>query len=246
MSRYGPAAILGFLLTSGVAVASTVPPGSFSEGGTIYVSATALDFGLFLEPPPGDQLGYIQLPTTGGFSGLTATELIGISNLNLASATVTSTDVNFDSAEPDWITLPDGIDLSLTDIPINTSVPVCSSLSNEDAEGTLCRAYASSPIVLEQGPSGVTAILNVNGDAYFASSPTTVTGYDGKLSADFTGTEGTISGLLATFEATGSITTGYSGTFSTVPEPATLPLLAFGLSIIAVAAMRSRKKVTNS
>jgi hypothetical protein len=248
ISRNGLGVALGFLLASGMAHANTVNAGSFSESGTIYVSTTMLDFGLFTVPPPGDQLASIDLPTTGAFSDLTATEQIGIGNLNLASATVTSTDINFDGGEPDWITLPDGIDLSLTSIPINTGVPVCGSLGNENAPGTLCRAYATSPIVLEQGPSGVTAILNLVGDAYYTSSPTTLTAYDGKLSANFTGSEGTISGLLATFDSVGSVTTGYSGTFSTVPEPVTLPILAIGLLIIALAAKvtTSRKKVTNS
>jgi hypothetical protein len=85
------------------------------------------------------------------------------------------------------------------------------------------------------------------GDAYYTSSPTTLTAYDGKLSANFTGSEGTISGLLSTFNADGSITTGYSGTFSTVPEPVTLPILAVGLLMIALTAKvrTSRNKVTN-
>jgi hypothetical protein len=248
ISRTGLGVVLGCLLASGMALANTVTAGSFSESGTIYVSTTMLDFGLFTEPPPGDQLASIDLPTTGAFSDLTATEQIGMGNLDLASATVTPTDINFDGAEPDWITLPDGIDLSLTNIPINTAVPICSSLANENAPGTLCRAYATSPIVLEQGPSGVTAILNLLGEAYYTSSPTMLTAYDGKLSANFTGSEGTISGLLSTFNADGSVTTGYSGTFSAVPEPVTLPILAIGLLMIGLAAkvMTNRKKVTNN
>jgi hypothetical protein len=249
ISRYGPGIVLGFFLASSMAVASTVSAGTFSESGSIYVSTTMLDFGLFVLPPPGDQLASIDLPTTGAFSDLTATEEIGIGNLNLASATVTPTDISFGSTEPDWITLPDNIDLSLTNIPINTAVPVCTGTSADNVPGTLCRAYATSPIVLEQGASGVTAILDVNGDAYYTSSPTTLTAYSGKLSADFTGSEGTITGLLSTFATAGSITTGYTGTFSTVgtvPEPATLPAMAFGLLLIGFAVKKTRKKVTNS
>lgn len=247
IGRYGLGVLLGFLLASGAAIANTVAPGSFSESGTIYVSTTLLDFGLFGDPPPGDQLGSIDLPTTGAFSDLTATEQIGIANLSLSSATVTPTDINFGSSEPDWITLPDGIDLSLINIPINTTVPVCTGTVADDTPGTLCRAYATSPIVLEQGASGVTAILDVNGDAYYTSSPSTLTAYDGKLSADFTGSEGTITGLLSTFESDGSIVTGYSGTFSTTPEPATLPALVVGVFLIGLVAKRTtaRNKVTN-
>jgi hypothetical protein len=249
ISRYGPGIFLGFLLTTGAAVASTVSSGTFSESGSIYVSTSMLDFGLFTLPPPGDQLASIDLPTTGAFSDLTPTEQIGIANLDLGSATITPTDISFGSGEPDWITLPDNIDLSLTSIPINTAVPVCTGTAADDVPGTLCRAYATSPIVLEQGPSGVTAILNVEGDAYYTSSPSTLTAYDGKLSADFTGSDGTITGLLSTFETTGSITTGYTGTFGTVgavPEPGTLPLMAGGLLLIGLAAKVTRKKVTNS
>jgi len=239
-SRPSLGVFLGFLLTCGAAVASTVTPGTFSESGSIYVSATALDFGLFSLPPPGDQEADIDLPTTGSFSDLTATELIGIGNLNLSSATVTPTNISFGSSETDWITLPDGIDLSLLNIPINTAVPVCTGTAADDAPGTLCRAYATSPIVLEQGASGVTAILDVDGDAYYTSSPSTLTAYDGKLSANFTGADGTISGLLGSFEANGSVVTGYSGTFATAPEPQTLPLLAVGLFAIALVARKIR------
>jgi hypothetical protein len=248
ISRQGLGTVLGFLLASGAAFASTVTSGTFSESGTIYVSTTALEFGLLTLPPPGDELASINLPTTGAFSGLTATEHIGIDNLDLSSATVTPSDINFDSTEPDWITLPDGIDLSLTSIPINTAVPVCSGTASEDAVGNLCRAYASSPIVLEQGSSGVTAILNVDGEAYYTTSPDDLTAYTGKLSADFTGTEGTISGLIGQFETSGDIVTGYTGTFSTVPEPATIPVVAVGLLVIGFVArkkIKARNQVTN-
>jgi len=232
--------ILGLALASGAAFAGPVGAGSFSAGGTVYVSTTALDFGLLSQPPPGDQIASINLPTTGVFSYLTATEQIGMGNLNIGAATDTGTDLNFDGAEPDWITLPGGIDLSLTDIPINTAVPVCSSISNPDATGTLCRAYAASPIVLEQGPSGVTATLNLQGNAYYTTSPSTLTPYSGKFSADFTGSEGTISGLLGVFASTGSVTTGFSATFSTVPEPGTVTALGVGLLLIGLINKKKR------
>jgi hypothetical protein len=182
---------------------------------------------------------------------LTATEQIGIHNLDLGSATVTPSDIDFDSSEPDWITLPDGIDLSLTSIPINTAVPVCSGTASEDTPGNECRAYATSPIVLQQGVTGVSALLDVEGEAYYTSSPTDLTSYTGKLSADFTGSEGTISGLIGSFESTGSIITGYTGTFSTVssiPEPVTIPVLVVGVLIIGFVARKKIKagnQVTN-
>ncbi len=236
ISKPGLGVVLGFLLASGVALADTVTTGSFSESGSIYVSATALDFGLMTLPPPGDQKADINIPTSGPFSSLTSTDQLEIGNLNLSSATVTSSDINFGGSEPDWITLPNGIDLSLNNIPINTAVPVCRGTAAEDVPGTLCRAYASSPIVLEQGVTGVTAILGVSGDAYYTSSPFVLTAYDGKMSADFTGPDGTISGLLGSFALAGSVNTGYSGTFSTTatPEPGTFPALAVGLLAIGI------------
>jgi hypothetical protein len=240
ISRKGLGLSLGLLLASGAALADPmVGAGAFSASGTVYVSTTALDFGLISQPPPGDQLAAVNLPTTGAFSYLTATETFGMKDLNLASATVSATDINFDGAMPDWITLPGGIDLSLTDIPINSSVPICSA-ATEDTPGTLCRAYAASPIVLEQGPTGVTASMNLKGDAYFTTSPTTLTPYDGKFSADFTGAEGTISGLIGAFNSTGSITTGFSATFSTVPEPGTVTALGFGLLVIGLINKKKR------
>jgi hypothetical protein len=204
-----------------------------------------LDFGLISQPPPGDQLASVNFPTTGAFSYLTATEQIGMHDLNLASATVTATDINFDGAVPDWITLPGGIDLSLTDIPINSTVPVCSTLANEDAPGTLCRAFAGSPIVLEQGPTGVTATMNLLGDAYFTTSPSILTPYTGKFSADFTGGLGTVSGLISSFTANGSVTTGFSSTFSTVPEPGTVTALGFGLLAIGLINKKKRTAKKN-
>lgn len=239
-TRKGLGLILGLALASGVALASPVGAGSFSAGGTVYVSATMLDFGLVSQPPPGDQIASINLPTTGAFSYLTATEQIGMHNLNLAAATVTATDINFDGAEPSWITLPGSIDLSLIDIPINTGVPICSTIANPNSPGTLCRAFAGSPIVLEQGPTGVTASLNLQGDAYMTATPTELTPYNGKFSADFTGSEGTITGLLNTFNSTGSITTGFSATFSTVPEPGTVTALGVGLLLIGLINKKKR------
>lgn len=243
VGKKGLGLFLGLVLSSGAALADpVVGAGSFSAAGSVNVSATTIDFGLISQPPPGDQTATINLPTTGAFSYLTATEQIGIANLNLSSATVTPSDINFDGSVPDWVSLPGGIDLSLTDIPLNTTVPVCSTLSNENAQGTLCIAYVGSPIVLEQGPSGVSALMNLDGNAYFTTSPSTLTPYSAKFSADF---GGTISELLASFAATGSVTTGYSVTFtstplSAVPEPGTVT--AFGVGLLLVGLINKKKR----
>ncbi|HWF45851.1 MAG TPA: PEP-CTERM sorting domain-containing protein [Bryobacteraceae bacterium] len=244
ITRKGLGLALGLLLASGAALADPmVGAGSFNAAGTVYVSTTALDFGLIVAPPPGDQLASINLPTTGAFSYLTATEQIGMKNLNIAAATVSATDINFDGAMPDWITLPGGIDLSLTDIPISSD-PICSA-ATENTVGTVCRAYAGSPIVLHQNSTGVTASMNLKGDAYFTSSPTTLTPYNGEFSADFTGSEGTISGLIGAFNSTGSITTGFSSNFSTVPEPGTVTALGFGLLVIGLINKKKRTAKKN-
>lgn len=238
---------IGLSLTSSAAWANTVGSGSFYISGSTYLSTTVTDFGLNSVPPPGDQLANIDLPTTGAFSYLTSTDQAGIHNLNLASATVTSTNINFDGSEPDWITLPGGIDLSLTDIPINDLVPVCSTLSNPDALGTECRPYASSPLVLSQDMNTVTLSWKTEGNAYFTSSPGTLTPYTGTFTSQFAGPDGTIDGLLNTFNSTGSLTFSYSANFITtpatspVPEPGTF--LTLGIGLLASGLLFGRKKV---
>jgi hypothetical protein len=226
-----------------------VGSGSFETGGTVYISITEFDFGFSAIPPPGDQETQILLPTTGVFSYLTMGMIVPMANLNQAASTTTSTELDFDGAVPDWISLPantgrglPGIDLSLADILLNTSVPVCSTITSVDTPGTSCRPYATSPLTLHQNSGSVRAVLDANGNAYYVGGvPSSGTRYTGTLSFISTGAEGTISEWLDSFTATGSFTTGYNANFSTgpatsVPEPETIPILGvalFGILLIS-------------
>jgi hypothetical protein len=198
-------------------------------------------------PPPGNQEMQIMLPTAGVFSYLSVGAVADIANLNTAAATTTLTELNFDDAVPVWISLPantgrglPGIDLSLSDLLINTSAPLCSAITSVDTVGTSCRPYAESPLTLNQHSGSVVAVLNANGNAYYVGgTPSTGTSYSGKISLVSTGADGTISGWLSAFDTSGSITAGYGAEFATAPEPKTLPILGvalFGIFLI------SRKK----
>jgi hypothetical protein len=245
---------VGLALASAAAFADPiVGSGSFDADGTIYTSTTAFDFGFSAIPPPGDQQAAVALPTVGVFSYLTFGTIIPVGNLNAGATTITSSELDFDGAEPDWISLPantgkglPGIDLSLADILINTGVPLCSAVTSVDTPGTSCRPYASSPLTLHQNSGSVTVALNVNGNAYYVGGvPSSGTQYTGKLSMMSTGADGTISGWLADFAATGSFTSGYNANFSTrlataVPEPGALPILGVALFAIFLICRKKR------
>ncbi len=217
------AALAGVFCMGSLASAASLT-GQFDLSGTFYDTTTSLSFGYIVAPRgpgTGDQLGALILPADGSFSTLTPPQTASIKDLT------TTTLAN-------WIVLPNGINVDLTSIPINSGVPVCVPGSGENAIGNLCRAYAASPVVLEQGVTGVTAILNFEGQAHYAGS-TADTSILGKFSANFTtATNSTISGLLNQFNTAGYISTSYSANFSTspspvVPEPASMALIGAGL-----------------
>jgi hypothetical protein len=153
---------------------------------------------------------------------------------------------HFGGTEPNWITLAGGIDLSLTDIPVSQS-PLCSSIANPDVTGTSCSLYANSPFSIQQSSNSVTLTWTAIGDAYFTSTPGTLTPYEAILTSQFAGTDGTISGLEGDF-ANGPLVFSYSGTFTTtetppspVPEPGTWGLLLTGL--LAAGFFFGRKRI---
>jgi hypothetical protein len=235
--RAGLAGLIVFgmgLAVTPSAKAQVVGAGTFNLTGAIDVTGSAFTFGDMVAPPPGDQMARITSPLTGQFSDITAGVSVPIKNL--AAPTVTPGTPFLVS---DWITLPDGIDLDLMNIPISSASHTCTSA--DDAPGSICRAIANSPITLEQGTDGVTALMNLSGVAYFASSPGTTTPWSGKLAADFSGE--TISGLLTTFTTNGHITTGYQANFVTLPP--TLTPQQMTRSIIAAVNVLSSQGVLN-
>jgi hypothetical protein len=213
--------------------ATSIGTGQFNLAGNLYVNSTQVLFGLNTVPPPGDQLAAIQLPETGAFSTLTVGETAGIKNIPMNPA--------FPSGAlsiPQWITLPDGIDVDLQNVPFNTSIPLCTGTE------TTCRPNLGpqqSPIVLTQTSSGVTATLDVTGIAYSGTSATGSSSLTGLLSAQFAGA--TINGLLGTFQSQGFINSSYSGTFtvtSAVPEPGMLAGLGLGMLALGFYRRKSR------
>jgi hypothetical protein len=234
--------LAGLTLMGGFASgASIVGAGTFNTSGGTYITTSVLDFSYLANLPPGDQNTAIVKPETGQFTDIGPPQIAGMSNLSLATATP-GTPFDF----VNWLTLPDGINLDLQNIPINMSVPVCTGSSADNTPGVTCRPYATSPVVLTQNVTGVTATLNLSGLAHFAAQ-TNYTNFSGLLSANFSSNtpDGTITGLLSDFATHGFVTTGFSANFSTttpapvIPEPGTLATL--GLGLLAAGILKKRK-----
>src|SRR5579884_1125845 len=132
------------LVVTPSATAQVVGAGTFNLTGAIDVTGTAFTFGNMVAPPPGDQMARAELPLTGQFSDIVAGVNVPIKNLS-APTVIPGTPF----LVSDWITLPDGIDLDLMNIPISSASHTCTSA--DDAPGSICRAIANSPITLEQG-----------------------------------------------------------------------------------------------
>ncbi len=219
--------------------ATAIGTGQFNLGGNLYVTTSEILFGFHTVPPPGDETAIVNLPATGAFSDLTAGELATIKNLFMPPTGPVTPGTSF--LLPSWVVLPDGINMDLTDVLVNTGIGVCTGTAADNTPGTECRPYASSPIVLSQSQTGVTAKLNVQGDAYTGTSAQ-FTRFNGLFSADFTAApDNTISGLLGGFATNGFVETGYEANFSTVPEPATLAATAGALLGLAFLLKRYRK-----
>ncbi len=226
--------LIGLTLLSSLAVAAPVGSGTFNLAGQVEVTRTSILFGY---NAIGDQLAAVQKPTTGQFSSLNAGDLVNLRNLFLGTG---PGQVNpGGSFTPfQFVVIPqDGVDINLTSIPLDMTVPVCTGAGDTGS----CRAYAASPIVLTGGPTGTTAALNGTGEAYFAVSPTEQSAVNLRLSANFAGQ--TIDQVLQQFftSTPQQITTGFAANFqvTSVPEPSALA--ALGLGFVSLGIWKKRK-----
>lgn len=220
-------ALLGAAILCAPIGATPVGVGSFDLSGMIEVTGTQVFFGL--NTPPNNQNALV-IDGSGAFTGLAPGQIATIKNIPSQPA--------FPSGAlsiPQWIILPDGINLDLATAVINTTLPVCSGTSADNVIGFTCRPNATSPIFLQQLSTGVRAGLSLLGNAYTGTSATGFDNFNGLLTANFTqGGQTTISGLLGVFNTQGFITTGYAGNFTTtvIPEPGLLAGLGLGMLVL--------------
>jgi hypothetical protein len=221
-----------------LAAAPLTNSGQFSLSGTVYVAQSEFLFGYFAAPTDSsaDQKAAILLPSQDVFGALRAGELVGIKNLltpgNTGPFGPGPVIPGSTFLLPNFITLPDRINIDLTGLTVSSDLPVCGGGIAPGISYT-CLSQPGSPVILAQNATGVTAILNLLGQAHIPgyAVPTQVIG---KISANFTsGNDATIDGLLADFVANGFIETSFSANLSTLalttPEPAPSALAFIGL-----------------
>jgi hypothetical protein len=105
-----------------------------------------------------------------------------------------------------------------------------------NAADPVCSVTSGSPFILRPGPGGTTVTLAAFGTARDSSAITS--NWGGTFSVDFAGESP--GQVRDRFVATGSITSGHSGSFTVafIPEPATAGLLGTGLLIAGLLGRR--------
>jgi hypothetical protein len=244
-SRLAGALATIFLLAD-VASAASVGTGQFNIASSVYLTNTAFLIGrnASTDPTGANQLSTLNEPAQGAFADL---------NPFIASGTLVPTKslMTPGNSPPgpvipgqtfllsQFIVLPDGIDVDMTQLPVSTA-PLCTGSSTGP-----CQAEPGSPITLFQTPIGVSGVFDIMGRAYFAGS-STFTPLTGIFTAQFNAPpDNTIAGLLKDFNTHGFITTSFSATLSTtssvVPEPGSIAMALVGASLFGLGLLRKRR-----
>lgn len=227
-------AVLASTLISTSAFGATVGAGTFGLSGTAVGSTDGIDFFLV---NTGDQHGSINLPTSGVFMDLGATSVQTIQNLTATNGVVPGTTFDFQN----WIQLSDGIDLNATSVPIPV-FPVCPS-SGSEAVGYECLLNATSPVVLTQTLTGVSARLNVFGEAHY-SGDTTLTAFTGLFNAPTTPYT-TVAEFETAFLTLGTVPEiNYAASFVTTPTPEPTVLLLTSAGFLGFGLLARKKRTS--
>ncbi len=227
-------AVLASTLISTSAFGAAVGTGSFGLSGTATGAADGIDFYLHT---PGDQTGSINLPTTGVFANLAPTTVETVQNLTSGNGVTPGTSFDFQN----WIQLSNGIDLDATSIPIPV-FPVCPA-SGMEAIGFECLVNSHSPVVLTQNVTGVSARINVLGNAHWAGDMT-LTPFTGLFNAPSTSFQ-TIAEFETYFDMHGTIPeVNYAANFSTTPTPEPTVLLLTSAGFLGFGLLARRKRTS--
>lgn len=228
-------AVLASTLISTSAFGAAVGAGTFGLSGTAIGTSTGIDFFLSAQ---GDQLGSINLPTTGVFASLAPTTQQTIQDLTATNGVIPGTSFNFQN----WVQLTDGIDLNATSIPIPV-FPVCSA-SGTEAVGYECLVNAHSPVVLTQTITGVSARINVMGEAHYGSDPATLTPFVAEFNAPTT-PFATIASFQTYFDTNGTIPeVNYAASFTTTPTPEPTVLLLTSAGFLGFGLLARKKRTS--
>jgi hypothetical protein len=227
------ACLIGSLMCTSTASATTILTGQVNFGGTVNVALGGITF---FNGVGTAHLVDPSAPDTGGYSGFTAgtiKDLLGpattgpVSIAQFLTLTVATGTVFFD----------------LQNIAAGFGT---NAACGSNTVGNVCTPLNSPFTLIQIAPNQVAISLSVSGVAY---SGTAATGTDVTTGAFTTQNliPGTITGILAQVGTAGGITNSYSATFSSVtptgvPEPGTLAMIFTGLGMLGTGMLRRNRR----